>query len=98
MGLQKVASFFAMGCYYMVGVPMGCYFAYKHEMGVVGRQIGIAMAFFSQFVVYLIILLKKDWQQVADEAAERIQREARELEQLKAEMGGKVDDDYAKIN
>ena len=85
MGLQRIASFFAIGCYYGIGIPLALLFAFKVEMGVMGLQAGIAVALLAQFIAYLTILLKQDWQEVADEAIKRIEKEAMELEQLKKE-------------
>ena len=61
LGLQRIASFFAIGCCYGIGIPMACFFALKLDMGVMGLQMGIALALFAQLIVYLVILIKSDW-------------------------------------
>ena len=101
MGLQQKASYCAIACYYGIGLPMACLFVFKFEMGVMGLQAGIAIAFLVLFCAYFTILLSQNWKNVADQAVLRIEKEARELEELRKQMleqSNKVvnDDSYEK--
>jgi len=72
MGLQKVASCCAIGCYYLIGIPLACVFALYLEMGVFGLSCGVSFAIFVQTISYSSILYRTDWQKVSDTAIERI--------------------------
>ena len=48
-------------------------------MGVLGLQAGFMIASVVLDICYAIIIAKADWQKVADDAVERIKREAAEL-------------------
>ncbi len=74
---------------------MASLFALKLDMGVMGLQMGIALALFAQLIVYLIILIKSDWQMVADQAAARINNETLKLKEIEIEFDDmKVFDNY----
>ena len=47
MGLQKTASYCAIACYYLLGIPLACLFAIKLGYGVLGLQIGSGVAVFA---------------------------------------------------
>ena len=59
-----------------MGVPLACWLALKRDMGVLGLQIGVGVAISLQFFTYLTLLLRSDWQQIADEAQLRLEQES----------------------
>ena len=75
IGLQKWASLLTIFCYYGVGIPLSCLLAFKKEMGVVGLQLGVGIAMVCQFSVYLVTLMRSDWDQKAREVQKRIKHE-----------------------
>lgn len=75
MGLQKVASFCAIGCYYLVGVPVGSILAFCADLGVAGLQGGYFAAVFVLAMAFTYILRTKNWQDIANEAIKRIKDE-----------------------
>ena len=56
MGLQKKASYFAIGVYWLIGVPTGAMLSLHYNYGVLGLQIGFTIAVITQAVAYAIIL------------------------------------------
>ena len=72
MGLQQAASYFALACYYLIAIPAACLLGFWAGYGVLGLQSGFFIAVIVQSIAYLGILRAKNWQDVADEAQERI--------------------------
>ena len=66
MGLQKRASYFAIACYYIVGIPLAWFLAMKRDLGVLGLNAGFSLAVAIQAIAYGFILYKSNWQEVAD--------------------------------
>lgn len=85
MGLQKIASFFAIGSYYIVAIPAACMLSFWADYGVVGLQLGYLCAVVVQATAYLCILKIKSWKDVADGAAKRMQDEEARLAALTLE-------------
>ena len=79
MGLQNKASYWAIGTYYLIGIPISCILAIWKDYGVLGLQLGIAAAVTVQFFAYAFILRTNNWQDVADKAVARIKQEEVEL-------------------
>ena len=75
LGLQKVASYFAIGCYWVISLPLAYFLGIHKEYGVIGLIGGFSIAVTIQCFIYLIIVMTRDWQKIADEAAERIKEE-----------------------
>ena len=55
LGLQKVASFVAIACYWILGIPLAYLFGKTLDYGLTGLQIGIGIAVFVEFVAYFMI-------------------------------------------
>mmetsp|Transcript_22253 Transcript_22253/g.29801 ORF Transcript_22253/g.29801 Transcript_22253/m.29801 type:complete len:102 (-) Transcript_22253:110-415(-) len=72
MGLQKMASYMALACYWLLGLPLSALFSFKFEFGVAGLLGGFLTATALQSISYMLILLRTDWQDVADKAVDRI--------------------------
>ena len=83
MGLQLVASYCALGCYYLIAIPMACTTGFWAGLGVIGLHLGFLAAVFVQALAYMCILRRRDWQDIADEAVKRIKAE--EMERIEAE-------------
>ena len=69
----------AIGCYWLIGVPLGITFAKKLEWGVPGLFAGIGCACFTECCLYAMITYMSDWNRIAKEAAERIAKESEAL-------------------
>ena len=60
-------------------MPAATIIGIQQEFGVVGLILGFALGSVTQFVIYSMLLKCKDWQEVADEAVDRIRRESENL-------------------
>ena len=85
LGLQHTAGWIAIGAYWGLGVPFAFIFVRKFNWGVPGLEMGLCIAYVAQFISYLIVTYTYDWQKIADEAAERINKEAEVLETIRIE-------------
>ena len=83
MGLQRIASYFSLGSYYLIGIPSACMLSFWADLGVLGLQTGIFIAAVVLVTAFVCILKTKNWQDVADEAIERIKAEEARLEALR---------------
>ena len=61
MGLQQIASYCAIACYYVIGLPLAWLLAFKTEVGVIGLQGGVTGAVIIQSICYSLILLWTNW-------------------------------------
>ena len=66
MGLQKRASYFAIASYWLIAIPLSAIFAFKLNIGVIGLSIGLFFGVVFQACSYLSIVLRQDWQEIAD--------------------------------
>ena len=97
MGLQKRASYWTLGCYYLIAIPVACFLGFKMDLSVYGLLGGILSAVIVQMTAYLCIIRTKNWQDVADEAIQRIKDEATRLAALEQDQAeDKLQDGYAK--
>ena len=72
LNVQKQASYAAIAAYYLLSVPLACLLVFKVGMDVRGLWIGMSLGTLVQAAFYARLVLFTDWQQVADEAKERI--------------------------
>ena len=79
MGLQKDVYYWVIACNWIIGVPLGSRLGNLQGIGVTGLFTGICTGFFLQTMAYFLILVKQDWQQVADNTAKRIENEQKRL-------------------
>ena len=83
MGLQKIASYCAIGTYYVIAIPVACILGFRADLGIAGLLIGYFAAVIVQATAYMCILRLNRWQDVANAAAERIRDEEERLAALK---------------
>ena len=95
MGLQKIASYYAISCYWVLGLPGACLFGLYFKFGVMGLEMGIGLAVTVQCICYALILHKTDWQKVADEAVERMEKDDAEHQKQKKESLS--EDNFSKV-
>ena len=74
LGAQREAAFIAIGCFYIVSVPLACVFAFWLDWSIYGLWFGIGIGSLCEVILYLRLVLVTDWQKIADEAADRIER------------------------
>ena len=61
MGLQKGASYCAIGCHYAIGLPLACLFGLRCGLGVLGLEAGFGVACVVQTAAFAWILKREDW-------------------------------------
>ncbi|CAD6212323.1 unnamed protein product [Miscanthus lutarioriparius] len=77
-GWQVPVAFINVGCYYLVGIPMGILFGFKLKHGTMGIWIGMLTGTFLQMSILLAIIFTTKWDKQAALAEVRM-----------AEWGGK---------
>ncbi|XP_062200245.1 protein DETOXIFICATION 30-like isoform X2 [Phragmites australis] len=80
-GLQVFVAFINVGCYYLVGIPLGVLFGFKLKLGPLGIWMGMLTGTLLQIVILLFIIVRMKWERQAMLAEARI-----------TEWGGKNED------
>ncbi|CAN6234316.1 unnamed protein product [Urochloa humidicola] len=71
-GLQVLVAFINVGCYYLVGIPLGVLFGFKLKLGTLGIWMGMLTGTLLQIAILLFIIVRMKWETQAMLAAERI--------------------------
>lgn len=71
-GWQTLVAFINIGCYYLVGIPLGVLFGFKLKLGALGIWVGMSIGTLLQTAVLLIICFRTKWEKQAMLAEERI--------------------------
>ncbi|KAF7052598.1 hypothetical protein CFC21_060678 [Triticum aestivum] len=71
-GWQTLVAFINIGCYYLVGIPLGVLFGFKLRHGALGIWVGMSIGTLLQTTVLLIICFRTKWEKQAMLAEERI--------------------------
>lgn len=75
LGKQGAASIGTVIGYWVLGVPIACVAVFVLNWGIVGLWIGPTVAIAFNFSFYYLMVLRTDWQKVADDAAARRAKE-----------------------
>jgi MATE family multidrug resistance protein len=70
-GRQHIAASTNAVAYYLFGMPLGAFLAFKWNMGVTGLWIGFGSGMAIAFVFLTIVLTKSSWRTMAQEAETR---------------------------
>ncbi|KAL0421427.1 UNVERIFIED_CONTAM: protein DETOXIFICATION 32 [Sesamum latifolium] len=71
-GWQTVVAYVNLGCYYILGIPLGLLLGYKLNMGVQGIWIGMLTGTAVQTLCLFLMVYRTNWNKEASVAAERI--------------------------
>lgn len=71
-GWQIPVAFANIGCYYLVGIPVGVLFGFKLKLGALGIWMGMLTGTLLQMAILLFIIKGTEWEKQALLAAERI--------------------------
>lgn len=63
-GRQKIGSILSLASYYLIGIPLEFYFAFKLDLKIYGLWIGLALAVNFLSVTELIIVYKSKWMEI----------------------------------
>ncbi|KAM7274050.1 hypothetical protein ACFE04_028714 [Oxalis oulophora] len=73
-GWQSTVAYVNIGCYYLIGIPVGALLGYVFNLHVKGVWIGMLFGTFVQTVVLLIITWKTDWDKQVISARARVNK------------------------
>ncbi|KAJ3343511.1 hypothetical protein HDU93_008170 [Gonapodya sp. JEL0774] len=71
VGWQEVGAEANMVLYYLFGIPLGAYLAFKTRLGVTGLWLGLCLALYGVASVMVAAILRIDWREEARQARER---------------------------
>ena len=74
-----MASYWAIGTYYLVGIPLASIFAFACDFGALSFQASFVPVVIIMCVAFTWILHSQDWQEIADQVAKRIENEANQI-------------------
>ncbi|KAM3294148.1 hypothetical protein ACQJBY_037196 [Aegilops geniculata] len=90
-GWQTLVAFINIGCYYLVGIPLGFLFGFKLKLGALGIWAGMSIGTLLQTAVLLIICFRTKWKKQAMLAEGRIREWGGSSETLPAATNGSID-------
>nr|CAD1840994.1 unnamed protein product [Ananas comosus var. bracteatus] len=70
-GWQQFVAYVNVGCYYIVGVPLGVLLGFKFNLGNMGGMIG---GTFMQTLILLWVTFRTDWNKEVQEAMKRLDK------------------------
>ncbi|XP_057785863.1 protein DETOXIFICATION 21-like [Salvia miltiorrhiza] len=73
-GWQSIVVYVNLGCYYLIGIPVGVVLGYVIKLEVKGVWIGMLMGTFIQTVILMIITKRTDWEKQVSAARKRLNR------------------------
>ncbi|MED6147081.1 Protein DETOXIFICATION 40 [Stylosanthes scabra] len=73
-GWQAAVAYINVGCYYGVGVPLGCLLGFKFGFGVKGIWSGMIGGTMMQTFILLWIVFRTDWDQEVNTAKKRLKK------------------------
>ncbi|KAJ0983103.1 hypothetical protein J5N97_011358 [Dioscorea zingiberensis] len=73
-GWQAFVAYVNVGCYYIVGVPIGCLLGFKFGLGAKGLWGGMIGGTFMQTLILLWVTFRTDWNKEVEEAMKRLNK------------------------
>ncbi|KAJ1700965.1 hypothetical protein LUZ63_000744 [Rhynchospora breviuscula] len=73
-GWQWLVAYVNLGCYYLIGFPLGYVFAFLFDKGIQGMWAGQLAGVGLQTAILIFITLKTNWDYEASQASSRIQK------------------------
>ncbi|KAJ8763164.1 hypothetical protein K2173_025549 [Erythroxylum novogranatense] len=73
-GLQSMVAYVNLGCYYVIGVPLGVLLAYVFHLHVKGLWIGLLSGVVIQTITLSYLIWRIDWDEQVKKASERLNR------------------------
>ncbi|CAH9071402.1 unnamed protein product [Cuscuta epithymum] len=73
-GWQKFVAYVNVGCYYIVGVPLGCLLGFHFNLGAKGIWVGMMGGTVMQTVILLWTTIRTDWDKEVEAADKRLQQ------------------------
>ncbi|KAJ4701397.1 Protein DETOXIFICATION [Melia azedarach] len=80
-GWQATIAYINLGCYYVIGLPLGCVMGWVFNWGVMGVWAGMIFGGTAvQTIMLVIITVLNDWEKEAEVARKRVQRWSNDTE------------------
>lgn len=73
-GWQAIVAYINVGCYYGIGVPLGCVLGFKFDLGVQGIWSGMIGGTMLQTLILLWITLRTDWNKEVNTTKQRLDK------------------------
>ncbi|CAI9787874.1 unnamed protein product [Fraxinus pennsylvanica] len=73
-GWQAFVAYVNVGCYYLVGVPIGCLLGFKFNLGIKGIWSGMIGGTMMQTIILLWTTFRADWNKEVEKARERLDK------------------------
>ncbi|KAI9128511.1 hypothetical protein K1719_001504 [Acacia pycnantha] len=73
-GWQALVAYVNVGCYYVLGIPLGCLLGFKFNLGVKGIWSGMIGGTMMQTLILLWITCRTDWDHEVDKAKKRVRK------------------------
>uniref|UniRef100_A0A0D6QV79 Protein DETOXIFICATION n=1 Tax=Araucaria cunninghamii TaxID=56994 RepID=A0A0D6QV79_ARACU len=71
-GWQALVAYINVGCYYVIGVPLGCVLGFKLGYGVKGIWSGMLAGTTLQTIILVVITYRTDWNKEVEKASSRL--------------------------
>ncbi|KAK4858158.1 hypothetical protein QYF36_011929 [Acer negundo] len=71
-GWQAFVAYVNVGCYYFVGIPLGCVLGFKFDLGAKGIWSGMLGGTLMQTVILLYVTCRTDWTKEVEKARNRL--------------------------
>ncbi|XP_057817760.1 protein DETOXIFICATION 40 isoform X3 [Cryptomeria japonica] len=71
-GWQALVAYINVGCYYIIGVPVGCVLGFKFDLGVKGIWSGMLGGTTLQTIILLVITFRTNWTKEVEKASQRL--------------------------
>ncbi|XP_010930090.1 protein DETOXIFICATION 40-like [Elaeis guineensis] len=73
-GWQAFVAYVNVGCYYIVGIPLGVLLGFKFNLGAKGIWSGMIGGTFMQTLILIWVTFRTDWNKEVDEAIKRLNK------------------------
>ncbi|KAJ6769524.1 MULTIDRUG RESISTANCE PROTEIN [Salix purpurea] len=71
-GWQAFVAYVNVGCYYFIGIPLGCVLGFKLDFGVKGIWSGMIGGTLIQTIILLWVTFRTDWNKEVEKATKRL--------------------------
>ncbi|GLU23299.1 hypothetical protein SLE2022_393190 [Rubroshorea leprosula] len=71
-GWQTFVAYVNVGCYYFIGIPLGCVLGFKFDLGAKGIWSGMLGGTVVQTLILLYVTFRTDWVQEVEKAKNRL--------------------------
>uniref|UniRef100_A0A803MCJ4 Protein DETOXIFICATION n=1 Tax=Chenopodium quinoa TaxID=63459 RepID=A0A803MCJ4_CHEQI len=73
-GWQSIGAYINIGCYYLLGLPLGVFMGWKFELGIMGIWAGMIGGTAIQTLILAIITIRCDWEKEAQKASMHVKK------------------------